>query len=171
MQVVGQFFKDMREAAPFTRNTVGWIVITLNTLAALNSTYFFIGRMKVGVIGWIMMNSCAPSIAVFVIGFLLGSPLIMVSGSLMMFRYGTLGMFTFSWDGFNIIAQIGHILMTLGVIYTLADVVTNHRWQALILGGLLGAAILIPLGIWQSAWFKAHPGLIDDLFQGTLAPE
>jgi hypothetical protein len=168
---IGQFLKAQEEAAPFKRNLVGWIVVVLNILAALNSTYFFLGQMKVGVVGWIMMNTCAPSIAVFVIGFLTGSPLIMVAGSLMMFRYGTLGLFVFGWDGFNLIAQIGHILMTLGVTYTLVDVIRNRRWRALVIGVLVGAAILIPLGLWQVAWFNAHPGLVEDLFQGTLTLE
>ena len=35
----------------FRRDAVGWVVVLLNTLAALNSTYFFLGQVRVGVVG------------------------------------------------------------------------------------------------------------------------
>ena len=59
---------------------VGWALIVLNVLMAINSTYFFLGVLKVGPAGWLMMNTCVPSIAFFTIGFLLKSPLLMIAG-------------------------------------------------------------------------------------------
>ncbi|MBA4379549.1 MAG: hypothetical protein C0393_02485 [Anaerolinea sp.] len=87
-----------------------------------------------------------------------------------MFRYGTLGLFVFNWDGYNIIPQVGHILMTLAVIYTLVDIIHHRRWKALILGAVLGLAILIPLMALQGAWFSAHPEMLEALFSGNLLP-
>jgi len=159
-----------REEAKFKRSLAGWILVTLNALAALNSAFFFLGMLKVGVDGWLMMNTCAPSIALFVIGFGLGSPMVMLAASVLMFRYGTLGLFVFSWDAYNIVPQIGHILMTLAVVYVMVDTVRNRRLKALGLGLATGIIILIPLMVIQQAWFDAHPGMLEQLFSGNLPP-
>jgi uncharacterized membrane protein len=156
----------MEAEAPFKRNKTGWSITILNILMALNSTYVFLGFLKVGVDGWLMMNSCAPSIALFVAGFLLESPILMIASSVLMFRYGTLGLFVFSWSGTNLIAQVGHILMTIAVIYTLIDLLRNRRWKSLGLGLLLGTAILIPYLIAQERWFAVRPGALENLFSG-----
>ncbi|MDI6770387.1 MAG: hypothetical protein QMD04_12035 [Anaerolineales bacterium] len=155
----------------FKRNWVGWVLVILNLLAALNSTYFFLGQLGVGAVGWLMMNTCAPSVFLFVLGFLVSSPLLMAAAGVLMFRYGTLGMFVFAWDGYNIIPQIGHILMTLAVLYILVDVIRNRRWRALGWGLALGLAILIPLVFAQNAWFAAKPGVMEKLFSGSLYPQ
>ena len=157
-------------AIPLKRGMVGWILVVLNTLMALTSANFFLRMLKTDVVGWMMMNTCAPSIALFVIGFLLGSPAVMVAASAIMFRYGTLGLFVFSWSGGNLIAQAGHILMTLAVVHVVADVVRHRRWKALGLGLLLGMAILIPLTIVQTMWINANPELVEKLFSSNLMP-
>jgi len=117
-----------------------------------------------------MMNTCAPSIALFVIGFLLGSPVVMVAASTMMFRYGTLGLFVFGWSGGNLFAQAGHILMTLAVIYVVVDVIRNRRWKTLSLGLLLGIVILFPLETVQTIWLIGNPEMAEKLFSGNLMP-
>ena len=137
---------------------------------AINSANFFLGMLKTDVIGWLMMNTCAPSIALFVIGFLLGSPVVMVAASAMMFRYGTLGLFVFGWNGGNLFAQAGHILMTLAVIYVVVDVIRNRRWKTLGLGLLLGIVILFPLETVQTMWIIANPEMAEKLFSGNLMP-
>ena len=157
-------------ALPFKRSLAGWILVVLNTLMALTSANFFLGMLKTDVVSWLMMNTCAPSIALFVIGFLLGSPAVMVAASAIMFRYGTLGLFVFSWSGGNLIAQAGHVLMTLAVIYVVADVIRNRRWRALGWGVLLGIVILIPLTIVQTMWINANPEIVEKLFSGSLMP-
>ena len=152
----------------FKRNRAGWVLVVLNTLMAINSANFFLGMLKTDVTGWLMMNTCAPSIALFVVGFLLGSPMLMIAASALMFRYGTLGLFVFSWSGGNLIGQVAHILMTLAVIYVLVDVARNKRWKALGLGVLLGIAILIPLTVVQTMWINANPEMVEKLFSGNL---
>jgi len=154
----------------FKRRISGWVLVVLNTLMVINAANFFLGMLRTDVVGWMMMNTCSPSIALFVIGFLLGSPVVMVASAALMFRYGTLGLFVFGWSGGNLIAQISHILMTLAVFYVIVDVVRNQRWKSLGLGVLLGFSILIPLEIVQGTWFNAHPDLMEKLFSGTLLP-
>ena len=173
MQAVAQITQGLaawRDEAGFKRNVAGWILVILNTLMAINSANFFLGMLKTGVIGWLMMNTCAPSIALFVIGFLLGSPVVMVAASTMMFRYGTLGLFVFGWSGGNLFAQAGHILMTLAVIYVVVDVIRNRRWKTLSLGLLLGIVILFPLETVQTIWLIGNPEMAEKLFSGNLMP-
>ena len=156
------------EQVAFKRDLVGWIVVILNTLMALNAANFFLGMLKTSVSDWLMMNTCTPVIVLFVIGFLLASPALMVAGAALMFRYGTLGLFVFSWSGGNLIAQAGHILMTLAVVYVTADVIRNRRWKALRWGLLLAIVLLIPLTIVQKMWVDANPEMAEELFSGTL---
>jgi len=173
MQAITQITQGLtawRDEVGFKRNIAGWVLVVLNTLMAINSANFFLGMLKTNVIGWLMMNTCAPSIALFIVGFLLGSPVVMVAASAMMFRYGTLGLFVFRWDGFNIIAQVGHILMTLAVVYVVVDVIRNRRWKSLSLGLLLGIVILFPLETIQTMWLVGNPETAEKLFSGNLMP-
>jgi len=173
MQAVAQVTQGLtawRDEVGFKRNVAGWILAVLNTLMALNSANFFLGMLKTDVVGWLRMNTCAPSIALFVIGFVLGSPVVMLAASVMMFRYGTLGLFVFGWSGGNLFAQAGHILMTLAVVYVVVDVIRNRRWKTLGLGLLLGIAILFPLETVQTKWIIANPAMAQKLFSGNLMP-
>ena len=140
--------------------------MVLNGLAALNSTFFFLTMLKSGIVGWLMMNTRAPSIVLFVIGFLLGSPVVMVAACVPVFRYGAGGLFAFRWDAYNLIPQIGHILMTLAVVYVMLYVLRNRAWRTLGLGLALGVAILIPFMVAQTWWFNAHPEMLEMLFSG-----
>ena len=153
----------------FTQLFHSWVMVAkfVVTIGILNAAFFFLGMLKANVGEWLMMNTCTPSIAIFVGGFLLSSPLMMVAGSVLMFYYGTGGLFIFGWDAYNIIPQIGHILMTLAVIYTIVHMVRGRRWRVLGLGVLLGLAILIPLTIVQTYWLNAHPEMMEMLFSGN----
>ena len=173
MQAIAQIVQGWtawRDEAGFKRNLAGWVLVVFNTLMAIMGANFFLGMLKTNVIGWLMMNTCAPSIALFVIGFLLGSPVVMVAASTIMFRYGTLGLFVFSWSGGNLFAQAGHTLMTLAVIYVVADVIHNRRWKMLSLGLLLGIVILFPLETVQTMWLVGNPEMAGKLFSGSLMP-
>lgn len=154
--------------APFKRTKIGWVLVVLNLFMTVLSINFFMGMLKTNFEGWLMMNTCAPSIFLFVLGFLLGSPAVMIAGSLAMFCYGTLGLFVFSWSGGNLVAQAAHILMTAAVVYTVVDVVCNRRWKSSLAGTALGIVLLVPFTIVQDAWCKAHADVVEKLFLGTL---
>jgi hypothetical protein len=153
----------------FRWSAPGWILTSLNLLAALNASYFFVARLGSGLVGWLMMNTCSPSIALFAAGYLARRRSLMVAGALMMARYGTGGLLVFGWSGPNLFAQVGHILMTLAVALVAVDVVRNRRWRDLAVGTALGVAILVPLTLLQGWWFEAHPGLLEQLFSGAYA--
>ena len=74
MQAIARFSQGLtieRRQAKFKRSAASWTLVVLNSLAALNSTFFFLTALKSGVVGWLMINTCAPSIALFVTGSLL----------------------------------------------------------------------------------------------------
>jgi hypothetical protein len=161
--------RPMGESA-FRRTWPGWVIVVLNVLLGLISANFFLGMMKVGFSEWLLMNTCVPSQALFVLGFLLGSPVILLAGSVAMFYYGTLGMLIFSWTGGNLFAQAGHIVMTLAVLYSVAEAIRNRRLRSWAAGVTLGILFWIPFNINQFFYFTEHPDVAKDLFSGNMIP-
>jgi hypothetical protein len=151
---------------PFSRDAAGWVIVGLNLLSAAWSTFVFLSFLRLGPVEWVMINTCAPSIFIFAIAFLLKSPPLMVAASVWMLRFGFGGLFAFDWEGVNLVAQVGHLLMTVGVVYTAWRVIGEQRWRALAWGVALGLVTLIPFTLLQGAWFKARPGLLESLFGG-----
>jgi hypothetical protein len=154
----------------FERSRIGWIIAVLTFLSAVNSTFFFLGMMKSGIVGWLMMNSCAPSILIFFVGFLLKNPIVMTIGTVWMIRFGVAGLFVFGWSGSNLIAQVGHLLMTASSVYAVVETIRQRQWKALLIGVALGIVTLVPFMMIQNAWFAKHPGLLEQLFKGTYSP-
>lgn len=153
----------------FTRDRTGWALVALNLLMAANSTLYFIRMLRAGTDGWLAMNSCAPSIFVFCLGYALRQRAVMAVGAGLMFRYGTLGLTFFGWDGMNIIPQIGHILMTLAVIYFVVRMVRLRAWGEIVTA-LLTAVVML-YAQWQSTWLGRRPEVFKALMDGGLTPE
>ena len=158
---------DMREME-FTRDRAGWIIVILNLVMAANSTLYFTARLGAGLTGWLAMNSCAPSICIFSIGYLLRHRVLMAVGAGLMFRYGTLGLFVFGWRGMNLIPQAGHILMTMGVFYFILRMLRQRSLGEIIVAGAV--ALVLVYADWQASWFASRPGVLDRLMDGTLDP-
>jgi hypothetical protein len=173
MHSTGKALKDLLyppQEPPFRRTWPGWVVAALNAIMGLLSANFFLGMLKVSFPEWLLMNTCVPSLALFILGFLLGCPTVMLAGSVVMFYYGTLGMLTFSWSGGNLFAQAGHISMTLAVIYTVREAVRQKRWKSWAAGVTLGFLFWIPFNINQFFFFVDNPKLAKDLFSGNMVP-
>lgn len=153
----------------FTRDRTGWTIVVLNLLMAANSTMYFTRILGAGPDGWLAMNSCAPSIFVFSLGYILRQRAVMAVGAGLMFRYGTLGLYAFPWGGMNIIPQIGHILMTLAVLYFIIRMIRLDGPEEIIT--VFFTALVMLYAEWQGEWFVRHPGVLKGLMQGTLTPE
>jgi len=153
----------------FTWDKLGWWLVGLNLAMAVNSTIFFTTQLKSGLDGWLAMNSCAPSIFIFCLGYFIRSRAVMAVGAGLMFRYGTLGLFIFGWTGMNIIPQVGHILMTLAVIYFFVKMVRSKEWDAIVVCAFVAGLMLY--AEWQWNWFGDRPQVLDGLFRGELTPE
>jgi hypothetical protein len=143
--------------------------VVLNLLMAANSTTYFTRMLGAGADGWLAMNSCAPSIFVFSLGYILRQRAVMAVGAGLMFRYGTLGLYAFPWNGMNIIPQIGHILMTLAILYFVIRMIRLGGSSEIITA--LFVALVMLYAEWQQEWFTRHPGVLKALMRGTLRPE
>ena len=150
----------------FRRDAIGWVLIVLNLIIAVGSTATFLFQLRIGVLAWFMMNSCAPSVFLLAIGFFRRSLVVMVVSTVLMLRYSVGGMFLWGWTGAVLPAQIGHVLMTLAGIYVLASAVRLREWKTLRNGLVLGIAILIPYMILQEIWCKTHPILCERFMSG-----
>ena len=102
-------------------DVLGKILAVLLLLTVINSTYFFLSVSKVSYVEWIVFNACAPSSIVYLIGFLLflttKDRTVLHTAILPMFFFGGLGLYVFPWAGYNIIAQISHIIMVLNILW------------------------------------------------------
>ncbi|MDD5065652.1 MAG: hypothetical protein PHF84_01265 [bacterium] len=141
-------------------NALRTVLIVLVLLAALQSTWFFLGMARVGVISWLTFNACAVANITLIIGYVLflvlKTRLVMYMAVLPLFFFGTGGLFVFPWGGWNIIPQISHIIMTLNLIVLVYDMFRTGDFKT----GALGLLLSIVLFGWflgfQQSYVYSH---------------
>ncbi len=146
----------------------GWILVGLNGFLALGSTGFFLCHLKLGWMAWLMLNACAPSVFLFIAGFLTRSLATTAASAVLLFRYGLHGLLLFGWQLPLIGAQIGHTLMVLAGIYVLTSAIRLKAWRDLKIGLLLGLAILTAYTVAQGIWCHANSELLEQYLSGEL---
>lgn len=154
--------------AAFRRTPIGWGLAVFNGLMAIVSMLFFLAQLKVGVVAWLMINTCAPSALFFTGAFVARSLTAMVAAAVLLLRYGINGLIASGWTPITAGAQCGHILMVLGGVYVVAAVLRARAWRALGIGLLVGIAVLVPYTIVQHMWSEAHPELLRRYLSGEL---
>lgn len=137
------------------------ILAVLLLLLTILSTFFFLGRLKLNFVEWIVFNACAPANVTFLIGVVLAllfkNRIVLHAAILPMFFFGTLGMFVFSWKGANIIPQIAHIIMTLNIVAALFITYKTNDYKSAAIGMLLGIVIFsIFIAFQQNYEFSHH---------------
>jgi hypothetical protein len=168
MSTVSQTGNGSAGSFRLRRDAVGWILAVPNALMALASTLFFLAQLKLGLVAWLMINSCAPSAGLFVGGFLARSLVIMAASAVLMLRYGLNGLLSYGWEPHLITAQIAHVLMVLAGIYVLVTAARAKAWRQLGAGIVLGAAILAVYTIAQGMWMRANEELMERYLSGEL---
>lgn len=137
------------------------ILAVLLLISVINSTYFFLVISKVRTIEWIVFNACAPSSIVFLIGFILSITIddrtILHSAILPMFFFGGLGLFVFPWRGYNIIAQISHIIMVLNIGSALLITIMENYFKSAAVGMFLGIVVFSFFIGFQQNYVARHP--------------
>ena len=154
-----------------TEKIVGILLaITLLLLTLSGSGYFFIS-LKVNFVQWLSYNACSPSSLVYLVGFVIflynRKATWLALAFLPMYYFGTMGLFTFTWSGANIFAQLSHITMTLNLIwagyilYRIGDYKASAR-------GLLDSIILfVPFISFVMYYCRTHAEEISRLLQMT----
>lgn len=144
----------------------GIVLAVLLLLASINSTYFFLGMLKVKFIEWFVFNACAPSSVAYLIGltafFITKNKKWLAIAILPIFFFGTMGLFIFPWDGMNLIAQVSHIIMTLNIAWALFVILKSADYKALRIGLLISVLVFVPFIAFQQYYCRIHA---DDLMR------
>ena len=142
-------------------NKTGITLAILLLLVTIQSTFFFLGMLKVKFVEWIVFNACAPSNITFLIGFILfllfKDRTVLHMAILPMFFFGVLGLIVFPWSGMNIIPQIAHIIMTLNVGWLVFVTFKTNDYKAATVGMLLGIVIFSVFIGFQQNYVATHP--------------
>lgn len=72
------------------------------------------------------------------------------------FFFGTMGFFVFPWNGYNMVAQISHITMTLNMLWGLWIVLKDKNFEALGKGLLISTAIFVPFISFTQEYCRNH---------------
>ncbi|MFA5839022.1 MAG: hypothetical protein WC890_00020 [Candidatus Margulisiibacteriota bacterium] len=121
---------------------VGIVIVVLNTLASLNSTYFFLVMAKVSFIEWLFFNACAPSVLLFLIGYLSKNKIVQAMAIPALAFFGVGGLFVFGWQGSELFAQVGHLCMTSAVIWLIYGIFKDKSFKEATIGFVLASFIV-----------------------------
>lgn len=142
-------------------NKLGIGLAVLLLLATINSTNYFLNVMKVSPVEWLVFNACAPSNIAYLIGFVVylatKDRTALHIAILPLFFFGGLGLFVFPWNGFNLIAQVSHILMVSNIAWVLFETFTTSDYKAAAVGLLLGILVFAPFIGFQQNYVASHP--------------
>lgn len=101
----------------------GIVLAILLLFVTLSSTFFFLGKLKVSIIEWVAFNACAPTsylyLCLFFMFLIRKNSAVLVFTFLPIFIFGTMAMFVLPWNEANVIPHIGHIVMTMNLIWVL----------------------------------------------------
>ena len=127
---------------------IGVILAGLLFLITLSSTFFFLGKLKISLVQWVAFNSCSPTSFLYLLLFLVF--LVKKNASYLMITFlpiyflGTMSMFVLSWNEANMIAHVGHIIMTLNLMWVLYVIFKHKEYKALGIGLLISMLLFVP---------------------------
>jgi hypothetical protein len=147
---------------------IGWVIAVCNAIAVINSTYYFLAMAEFPVIAWLFFNACAPSVMLFLAGFVSRRGEIMAAALPFLLFFGASGLFVFGWSGTSLFAQAGHILMTFAVLYTIGVVAIEKELKKFIIGFIAGMIIFAVILPFQQSFVKGHPEYVKKLGDPTF---
>jgi len=140
--------------------TTGVILAGLLFLITLSSTFFFLGKLKISVIQWVAFNSCSPTSFLYLLLFC--AFLVKKNASYLMITFlpiyflGTMSMFVLPWNEANIIAHVGHIIMTLNLMWVIYVIFKHKEYKALGIGLLISILVFVPYIAYVLSYNQAH---------------
>ncbi|MCK8060266.1 MULTISPECIES: hypothetical protein [unclassified Fusibacter] len=141
-------------------NRIGLVIAVLLFILSVNSTFYFLGIAKSSVLQWLNFNACAPTGVVFILGYLLyrikGHVALLYASAVPLFFFGTMGLFIFPWDGYNLMAQANHIVMTGAVIWIFRHIYLNQDSKALFWGQIISVTFCLPLIALQQIYCRVN---------------
>ena len=142
------------------------IVLLLLTLSG--SGYFFF-TLKVNFVQWLAYNACSPSSLVYlsclIVFWLTKKTVWLPLAFLPMYYFGTMGLFTFTWSGANIFAQMSHITMTLNLIWAGYVLYRIGDYKAFAQGLLWSIVLFVPYIAFVMYYCRTHAEEISQLLE------
>jgi hypothetical protein len=129
-------------------------------LNVINGAWFFLAIAKFPPVAWLAFNICAPSVAVYLAGYVLKKDWIMTAAIPFLLFFGTGGLFVFGWSGTSIYAQIGHIAMTLATLWIIFKLAAGKKFILPATGFAAGIVLLLFIFPVQQNYVKSHPEYI-----------
>lgn len=154
-----------------TEKTIGFLLaIALLLLTVSGSGYFFFS-LKVNFVQWLSYNACSPSSFVYLVGFVIflysRNVTWLALAFLPMYYFGTMGLFTFTWSGANIFAQLSHITMTLNLIWAGYMLYRIGDYKAFACGLLYSITLFVSFISFVMYYCRTHVEEISNLLQMT----
>ena len=142
------------------------IVLLLLTLSG--SGYFFF-TLKVNFVQWLAYNACSPSSLVYlsclIVFWVTKKTVWLPLAFLPMYYFGTMGLFTFTWSGANIFAQMSHITMTLNLIWAGYVLYRIGDYKAFACGLLWSIVLFVPYIAFVMYYCRTHAEEISQLLE------
>lgn len=142
------------------------IVLLLLTLSG--SGYFFF-TLKVNFVQWLAYNACSPSSLLYlgclIVFWLTKKTVWLPLAFLPMYYFGTMGLFTFTWSGANIFAQMSHITMTLNLIWAGYVLYRIGDYKAFARGLLWSIVLFVPYIAFVMYYCRTHAEEISQLLE------
>lgn len=142
------------------------IVLLLLTLSG--SGYFF-STLKVNFVQWLAYNACSPSSLVYlsclIVFWVTKKTVWLPLAFLPMYYFGTMGLFTFTWSGANIFAQMSHITMTLNLIWAGYVLYRIGDYKAFAQGLLWSIVLFVPYIAFVMNYCRTHAKEISQLLE------
>ena len=142
------------------------IVLLLLTLSG--SGYFF-STLKVSFVQWLAYNACSPSSLVYlgclIVFWVTKKTVWLPLAFLPMYYFGTMGLFTLTWSGANIFAQMSHITMTLNLIWAGYVLYRIGDYKAFAQGLLWSIVLFVPYIAFVMYYCRTHAEEISQLLE------
>ena len=142
------------------------IVLLLLTLSG--SGYFFF-TLKVTFVQWLAYNACSPSSLLYlgclIVFWVTKKTVWLPLAFLPMYYFGAMGLFTFTWSGANIFAQMSHITMTLNLIWAGYVLYRIGDYKAFAQGLLWSIVLFVPYIAFVMYYCRTHAEEISQLLE------
>ena len=143
-----------------TRNAVGITLSIALLLLTLSGSGYFFFTLKVSFVQWLAFNACSPASLVYLVCVTL-----LPFALLPLYYFGTMGLFTFTWSGANVFAQLSHITMTLNIVWATYMLYRISDYKATAKGLFWGIVVFVPYISFVMYYCRTHAAEIGRLLQ------
>ena len=154
-----------------TEKTIGIVLAIALLLLTLSGSGYFFFSLKTNIVQWIAYNACSPSSLLYLVGFIVflsqRKIIWLMFAFLPMYYFGSMGLFTFTWSGANIFAQLSHITMTLNLLWAGYTAYHLADYKGFAQGLLWSIILFVPFIAFVMYYCRTHADEISSLLQMT----